>query len=165
LGWLNPLLYSLAATDGGADGPFLDITLGTNAVLDGISVYSATTGYDLASGLGSVLADRLAAALADPVAASGSSGIDVDRVGTAQVALTARPDLPGGEVLSYSWDFDDDGSVDAVTGEPRVVHAYEAEGAYRARVVVRTSLGRTATFTTMFSTAHGTDGLGPAFTG
>jgi hypothetical protein len=81
------------------------------------------------------------------------------------MALTARPALAGGEVLSYSWDFDDDGSIDAVTPGARVEHAYAA-GAHRARVVVDTSLGRSGTFAVTFHTTSGTSGgVAPSFTG
>jgi len=164
LGWINPLLYSMAATDGGADGPFVDITLGTNAVFPGVTEYPATVGYDFATGLGSLLAGRLADALADPTAAEGGSGIEVAPAGASRVSLTATPELPGGTVLSYAWDFDDDGTIDEVTDEATVVHSY-APGFHQARALVRTSLGRSAWFAVMFDPSQGTDQVTPAFTG
>jgi kumamolisin len=59
LGFVAPLLYDLARTDwGGTDKVLFDITLGTNDV-NQIGVHPATPGYDLATGLGSVMHDRL----------------------------------------------------------------------------------------------------------
>jgi hypothetical protein len=57
VGFVPPLLYSTAATDPGA---FVDITLGSNAIFAPASCCRARTGYDLASGLGSPLADAIA---------------------------------------------------------------------------------------------------------
>jgi subtilase family serine protease len=58
-GFVPPLLYSLAKSNPGA---FIDITLGTNALFGG-SCCPARTGYDLATGLGSPLANQIAALL------------------------------------------------------------------------------------------------------
>lgn len=59
LGFVAPLLYELARSDwGGTDKVLFDITLGTNDV-NQIGVHPATPGYDLATGLGSVMHDRL----------------------------------------------------------------------------------------------------------
>jgi kumamolisin len=60
LGFIPPLLYSLASS---TPGTFFDITVGTNDLF-GSGCCVARPGYDLASGLGSPLADRIAAALA-----------------------------------------------------------------------------------------------------
>jgi kumamolisin len=55
-GFVPPLLYSIARND---PGSFLDITLGTNVVFDGVSCCTAGQGYDMASGLGSPLAAEI----------------------------------------------------------------------------------------------------------
>jgi subtilase family serine protease len=55
-GFVPPLLYSIDQHDPGA---FLDITTGGNAVFGGVSCCTATPGYDLASGLGSPLANQI----------------------------------------------------------------------------------------------------------
>src|SRR5262249_54914668 len=55
-GFVPPLLYSTAH---GAPGSFLDITTGTNSVFSGVSCCTATVGFDLASGLGSPLANQI----------------------------------------------------------------------------------------------------------
>jgi subtilase family serine protease len=57
VGFVPPLLYSTAATDPAA---FVDITLGSNAIFAPASCCRARPGYDLASGLGSPLADAIA---------------------------------------------------------------------------------------------------------
>ncbi len=55
-GFVPPLLYSIAQH---APGSFLDITTGGNAVFAGVSCCTATPGFDLASGLGSPLANQI----------------------------------------------------------------------------------------------------------
>jgi len=55
-GFVPPLLYSIARND---PGSFLDITTGNNIIFSGVSCCSATTGYDMASGLGSPFADEI----------------------------------------------------------------------------------------------------------
>jgi hypothetical protein len=59
-GFVPPLLYSLAHHTPTA---FLDITSGNNSVFSGVSCCSAGGGYDMASGLGSPLADEIATRL------------------------------------------------------------------------------------------------------
>jgi subtilase family serine protease len=56
-GFVPPLLYSIAAQD---PSSFLDITSGGNAVFSGVSCCAAAPGFDLASGLGSPLANEVA---------------------------------------------------------------------------------------------------------
>jgi subtilase family serine protease len=56
VGFVPPLLYSIAAKNPSA---FVDITLGENAIFS-VPCCSARVGYDLASGLGSPLADSIA---------------------------------------------------------------------------------------------------------
>jgi len=58
-GFVPPLLYSLAKRA----GAYLDITSGGNVVFGGVNCCTAGVGFDLASGLGSPLADQIAAAL------------------------------------------------------------------------------------------------------
>jgi kumamolisin len=53
-GFVPPLLYSVAHH---SPGSFLDITTGSNVVFSGVSCCTAGPGFDLASGLGSPLAD------------------------------------------------------------------------------------------------------------
>ena len=61
LGFLNTALYNIAAA---GSGSFNDITVGNNDYLgDHKGAYPATTGYDMASGLGSPIAATLAAQL------------------------------------------------------------------------------------------------------
>jgi subtilase family serine protease len=55
-GFVTPLLYSIARND---PGSFLDITIGTDSVFSSVSCCKATTGYDMASGLGSPLANQI----------------------------------------------------------------------------------------------------------
>jgi len=54
-----PLLYSIASRQ---PSPYVDITQGTNALFGG-SCCAARPGFDLATGLGSPLADLVAGAL------------------------------------------------------------------------------------------------------
>jgi kumamolisin len=59
-GFVPPLLYSIAHH---SPGSFLDITTGGNAVFGGVSCCTAGPGFDLASGLGSPLANQVAGQL------------------------------------------------------------------------------------------------------
>ncbi|MDX6336284.1 MAG: hypothetical protein QOG05_3624 [Streptosporangiaceae bacterium] len=64
LGLLNPALYALGAASGHAPGTGLvDITAGDNS-FGGVTGYTATRGYDLASGWGTINAARFVPALA-----------------------------------------------------------------------------------------------------
>jgi hypothetical protein len=56
-GFVPPLLYYIHQH---APTAFLDITTGTNTVFSGVSCCKAAAGFDLASGLGSPLADQIA---------------------------------------------------------------------------------------------------------
>ena len=56
-GFVPPLLYSIARNDAGS---FLDITTGNNVIFSGVSCCTAGPGYDMASGLGSPLANEIA---------------------------------------------------------------------------------------------------------
>jgi hypothetical protein len=55
VGFVSPLLYEVASDPGAYDASFNDITTGNNDIygVDNGLVFPATTGYDLASGLGS----------------------------------------------------------------------------------------------------------------
>jgi subtilase family serine protease len=55
-GFVPPLLYSIAQSN---PGSFLDITTGGNSVFGRVSCCTATPGYDMASGLGSPLANQI----------------------------------------------------------------------------------------------------------
>jgi kumamolisin len=59
-GFVPPLLYALAR---GAASPFIDITQGNNEVFSGLNCCTAGTGFDLASGNGSPLANAIATQL------------------------------------------------------------------------------------------------------
>jgi len=56
-GFVPPLLYSIAQH---IPGSFVDITTGSNAVFGGVACCTAAPGFDLASGLGSPLANQIA---------------------------------------------------------------------------------------------------------
>lgn len=65
LGFLNPKLYSIAGRDDGAQS-FRDITFGSNAFpFAGVAGYTATRGWDLATGWGTPKVDQLVQQLAD----------------------------------------------------------------------------------------------------
>jgi tripeptidyl-peptidase-1 len=58
-GFVPPLLYAMAKKSPQA---FIDITQGTNAMFGG-TTYPTRTGFDLATGLGSPLANQVASLL------------------------------------------------------------------------------------------------------
>jgi hypothetical protein len=59
-GFVPPLLYSVAKH---TTGSLLDITTRNNIVFSGVNCCQAKPGFDLASGLGSPLANQIAAHL------------------------------------------------------------------------------------------------------
>jgi subtilase family serine protease len=59
-GFVPPLLYSIAHR---TPAPFYDITTGTDVIFSGVNCCTAKPGFDLASGLGSPLANQIAAQL------------------------------------------------------------------------------------------------------
>jgi Pro-kumamolisin, activation domain/Bacterial Ig-like domain (group 3) len=123
LGNINPALYSLAANATTYASAFHDITTGNNEVpcatgssncpTSGTLVigYAAGTGYDQASGLGSVDANNLATAFASAtfsiatttklVVAPASPAVGANITLTATVAAASGTTVPGGTVTFY----------------------------------------------------------------
>lgn len=135
LGFANPLLYELGRA---GSTSILDITLGTNDMFN-VGAYSAAAGYDLATGWGSPLAQSLSTTLAAPtVAVTGIGSTD----GSFTATFTADVAVPGGRILSYSWDTNGDGLVDATTTGPTLTTKASVAGVQTTRLVVDTSLGR-----------------------
>jgi subtilase family serine protease len=167
LGFVPPLLYALAGTSPAIGSAFYDITEGNNANY-GVGVYDATPGFDLASGWGSLLYDRVAAALAPPSVPADGPALSA-RVGGGARSLTwtAAPRIAAGEVTEYRWDVDGDGVVDRTTAGNELTVEYDGSGAVTAEVTVRTSLGRQATFaaTATVGQRAAEGATPPAFTG
>jgi subtilase family serine protease len=65
LGWINPALYAMSRDGVG----LLDITKGNNTYM-GVAGYDATTGYDLASGVGTIDPKSFSKVLCDYVAST-----------------------------------------------------------------------------------------------
>ncbi len=115
LGNLNPLLYGAARAQYGAAGAsasaplsagspaFHDVTTGSNSV-PGLAGYAAGPGYDPATGLGSVDAAALAAAL--PAPAPGTADFTLG-------ANPATPVLPPGGSVVVNLSLDQNGIADA----------------------------------------------------
>ena len=110
LGNVNPVLYALATrqlSSGGAQ-VFHDITSGTNSV-PGVPGFAAGTGYDLATGLGSVDANLLVNHWNDAAAVSfvltpspASVSVALSRATTASLALTRQGGFNSQVALSAS---------------------------------------------------------------
>jgi hypothetical protein len=79
------------------------------------------------------------------LAAGGNAGANNDHYeGTEGTAIdfVASANDPDGDVLTYAWDFDNDGTVDARTS--RASHVYKDNGDFTARVTVDDGQGGTA---------------------
>jgi len=140
LGFLNPLLYQLGNSGGDGAAAIMDITVGNNDTI-ATNCCLAGPGYDLASGWGSPLAQRMSQVLAPPtVAVSGVGSTD----GSFTATFTANVTVPAGKVVSYEWDTTGDGVADRVTTSPTITTTAAAAGAQSARVTVVTDLGRVA---------------------
>ncbi|WP_157756900.1 PQQ-dependent sugar dehydrogenase [Plantactinospora sp. KBS50] len=87
----------------------------------------------------------VAAITATPTAGSAPLTVAFDGSGSS--------DPDAGDLLSYRWDFDDNGTVDA-TG-PTATHTYPTAGSYTARLQVTDSGGRAATATTRILVSMG----------
>jgi subtilase family serine protease len=157
LGFWNPLLYTLAS---GGTSSILDITLGTDDLF-GVGCCSAATGFDLASGWGSPLIDRLAGALANPALAVAVSSAKVGE----SVTFTAAAVPPAGQVASYSWDLSADGTIEATSTTPTYTSAATVAGVRSVRVTATTDLGRSATAEGMATVSNGTTEVPIVFAG
>lgn len=73
LGFVNPLLYSVAQ---GPSGSIVDVTVGTNDLEVNRGLYTAGAGYDLASGWGWPSFEILTSTVADPCARFYAAGVD-----------------------------------------------------------------------------------------
>lgn len=145
VGFANPALYGAARTAYAAD--FNDVTSGNNSY-DGVSGYTAGTGYDMASGLGSPKGTALAASLcgtvgdsvsfADAPSAEGSvAGIAITPV--TLVATSSR----GADPITYSAsDLPSGLSINPSTGQ--ISGTPDASGAYPVSVKAQDTDGMVA---------------------
>jgi subtilase family serine protease len=148
LGFLNPNLYSIAAGANAADA-FNDIVSGDNNPA-GSGDYPATTGYDLATGLGTPIAtdgakpglvSQLCAAPANAFAPPAVSGLSVrDAPSGAQLTITGT-NFSSGATVSF-------GSIAAAAAsvtDPGHITATVPSGSGTVDVTVTTGNGRSAT--------------------
>lgn len=149
-GFLAPLLYALA--DAGGSGALRDVTIGSNDTWGEAGCCTATTGYDEASGLGSLQFDALARALGAPTAALTAT----PAAGAPPLTVTldaSGSTTPGGKIVSYAWDDDGDGSVDATTTGPTRTVTYTTAATMTPSVTIATTVGRTASATASVAVA------------
>ncbi|MGH3648684.1 MAG: PKD domain-containing protein, partial [Micromonosporaceae bacterium] len=90
---------------------------------------------------------------APPTAAASATPNAGDAPLTVQFDATGSSDPDPGEVLSYAWDFTDDGSTDA-TGLT-AQHTYTSVGSYTAKLTVTDTLGATDTELIPISVGNG----------
>jgi len=96
LGFVPPLLYSVASNPATYASSFFDITAGSNALAPGSAgLYPATSGYDMASGLGApqLTGPRGEPGLAAALCAAGSS---VARPTVTHIVPSSVPTVPAG---------------------------------------------------------------------
>ena len=98
VGFLNPTLYRSALV---SPSNFADVTAGSSSVGTG-TVFNATTGYDLASGLGTPLAGALDSLCAEAASAKSSSTL-IGRPTNVGVTLLSSADLATGDTLTITW--------------------------------------------------------------
>jgi subtilase family serine protease len=151
-GFLTPLLYTLGTDDYAA--VFRDITVGDNDPWGLVGCCAAGTGYDNASGLGSLRFDALAKALGAPTAALTFSPRSATFAAGTSLTVTldaSASTTPGGRITSYEWDTDGDGAVDATTATPTYAVTVSAAGTSTPSVTIRTNLGRAASASVSFT--------------
>lgn len=71
--------------------------------------------------------------------------------GDTSLRFTVNADDPDGSVVKYEWDFDGNGTIDAVTNSAPTTHIYTEKGEYEATVRITDNLGGTATAKTLVS--------------
>ncbi|PWK87528.1 pre-peptidase C-terminal domain-containing protein [Fulvimonas soli] len=147
VGFAGPLIYQLPASD------FHDITSGNN---DG---ESASAGYDLASGRGSII---MASAIND-IGGGGGGGTNnppVANFGVTTSGLTASftdsSTDSDGSIVSRSWSFGDGGTSTATNPS----HTYAAAGTYTVSLTVTDDDGATNTKTQSVTVSSGGGGGG-----
>ncbi len=152
LGNINPSLYTLAANATTYASAFHDITTGNNEVpctagspncptgSNPVIGYAAGTGYDLATGLGSVDANNLATAFAALVAATGT-----------KTTLTVSPGTS--VVLNEKVTFTATVAPNTLSTAPTGTVTFTVDGVAGTPVTLSTAAPYTATFTTDFATS------------
>ncbi|WP_426701216.1 pre-peptidase C-terminal domain-containing protein [Rhodanobacter sp. Col0626] len=145
VGFAGPLLYQLPAAD------FHDVTSGNN---DG---ETASAGYDLASGRGSII---MANAISDLGGGGGSNVPPVanfsDTVSNLVVNFTDSSTDSDGTIASRSWNFGD-GSTSTTTNPS---HTYSAAGTYTVTLTVTDNSGGTNTKSASVTVSAGGGGGG-----
>ncbi|RAP59319.1 protease pro-enzyme activation domain-containing protein [Oleiagrimonas sp. MCCC 1A03011] len=143
VGFAGPLLYNLPASD------FHDITSGNNGGS------TASTGYDLASGRGSLI---LSNAINDIGGSSGGNNPPTanfsDSVNGLTVNFTDSSSDSDGSIASRSWNFGD-GSTSTATNPS---HTYSAGGTYTVTLTVTDNGGATDTKTASVTVSGGGGG-------
>ena len=150
VGFINPRLYASAGTNA---SPFNDITTGNNAIYkaaDGL--YPATSGYDMASGLGSPIAAKLLGDLCAPLVSSISPSTGPSGGGTT-VTVNGVGFTPGSVV-----DFGTDKSPDVVVDNATELTAVSPPGAGTVDVTVVNG-GGTSAATTADQFVYGTPSI------
>ncbi len=162
VGNINPLLYQLAANATTYASGFHDITTGNNQVpcttgstncptgSNPVIGYTAGTGYDQATGLGSVDANNLATAVAALVQATGT-----------KTALTAAPGTS--LVINEQVVFTATVTPNTLTTPPTGTVTFTLDGVAQTPVALSTASPYTATLTTGFASS-GTHSVSATFT-
>ncbi len=149
LGNINPVLYTLAANSTTYASAFHDITTGNNQVpcttgsnncptgSNPVIGYVAGTGYDQATGLGSIDANNLATAVGALVAATGT-----------KTALTAAPGTS--LVINEQVTFTATVAPNTLSTAPTGTVTFVVDGVAHTGAALSTSAPYTATYTTGF---------------
>jgi hypothetical protein len=138
----NTRFYQLADAQRAPGGPavYHDVTSGSNSV-PGVEGYSATTGYDLTTGLGSVDATQL---INNWVATTpGAPVIGTAIAGNGQATITfSPPSTNGGSVItSYTATSNPGGLAGTGTTSPITVTGFTSGTAYTFAVTASNSVG------------------------
>ncbi len=132
LGFAAPLIYSDAAAHYSTD--FHDVTSGNNG--DGAPGYNATTGWDYASGFGSINIANFVSHVAGGGSAGGTPSANFTFTTSGLTAnFTDTSTDSGGTIGSWSWTFGDGGTSTAQNPS----HTYAAAGTYSVTETVTDS--------------------------
>ncbi len=139
-GFINPAIYAIAKSSN-YTACFHDVVTGNNAWSNSPSLFKATNGYDLCTGLGSPIGAALINALAPsapgpPVISSQPQSLSLAYGGIATFSVVASGSIP----LAYSWRFNST-PISLATNSTLVISNLTQANAGTYSVVVTNTLG------------------------
>jgi hypothetical protein len=138
---LDPASIDPVLIDNGQTAQFQPLADGSNGTSETVTDPSEVA---------TAISDSLEKSISAPVAmlATTSPARPGDKL---ELTASGSYDLSGGEIVSYEWDFDGDGTVDSTTTVPQITHIYTSPFSGNAIVTVQNAAGVKASATSPIS--------------